>query len=220
MATSFVLKGKVYFTDGTQSAVQNFKAFTGLAGGDAVTLPAGHDQLLIGNVDPTKTVEKYELWVENDADLIVTEIITYVLRSPEYYELDFWFQNSLGVMEAVHFNSGRTSGIEVNKDSFVRAQPFDFNPEIHQLATEGVEFYRTFSATTGFKKRSDIEAYIDMVISKRVYQIIDGQIYPVSINPGSFDIVRESEVQGAYEYALNFEGQIAYSETSYSDVLN
>lgn len=218
--TTFTLRGKLFYSDGTESSEITFMLIENLLEGQITTLPAGYTQLDIENEkDPGKTVERYELYLKNSNNQLITEKINFEVVEAEFYELDFWFQNSLGVVEAVGFKSGSTSGIQVSKDQFFKAAPFNVDPQEHQVSTESSEYGETFSATSGFKKKSEIFALIDLLISKRVYQVKNANIYPVNIEPGSFELVGSSEVDGSYQYAINFSGSIAYSQHSFSAIL-
>lgn len=216
---TFKLKAQVFYTDGTNSAITQPVATTALLEvGEAVTYPAGFERLGLDALNPAKTPEYYQVWLTNNNGVTVANKRTFYIREKEYNEMDLWFQNSLGVVEAVALCSGYTYGVRVEKQEFIKSMPFDITNTVHEIATNDPVFEDRYKATTGWMGKKEIMPYIDLLISKRVYWIRNGQRVPVTIAAGTFEIVTESESRGEYAYAINFEFTNAFSQPAFSDV--
>lgn len=215
----FTLKAQVFYMDGTSSSIQSpLSQTTGLSVGSVVSYPSGFTQLGLNLVEPLKTPDYYQLWLVNNNGGVVTSKRTFYLREAEYDELDLWFQNSLGVVEAVALRTGHTYGVAIDKKAFLKATPFDTSNTVHELASGDPELVEKFATTTGFMGRKEIMPYIDMLMSRRVWWIHEGLRIPVTIAGGLFEIVKPSIARGEYEFAINFSFTKAFSQNAFSSI--
>lgn len=215
----FRLKGKVYYSDGTDSGNQwLLPQTTNLKVGSVVTYPAGFTELDLGSFQPDKTPMSYDIWLVNNNGATVSQIRTFYLRDAQYSELDFWYVNSLKVIESVTLNSFYTHGLSIDKQEFIQSQPFILDSTIHELNSWNSELQETYSATTGYMDKAELWPYIDMLMSNHVWWIYNGQQIPISINKGDFDVVKPTIADGVYDFALNFSFTKAFRQTVYSHI--
>ena len=216
----FLLKAQVFYTDGTDSGEQSPLPVTStLSVGQIVTYPSGFQQLGLDELNPAKTPDYYELWLNNGNGVRVTQKMRYYLRDKEFNEVDIWFQSSLGRIEAVALRSGLTHGVQVDKNEFQRYLPANLDNTVHELASDDASMIDEYEVSTGYMSKEELLPFIDLVLSKRVWMIKNGQRIPIMVPKGQYAIVREGEADGAYEYALNVKFIKAFNNQSFSAAL-
>lgn len=213
----FLFKAQVFYTDGTDSGAYSPMPVTStLNVGQIVTYPSGFQQLGLDALNPTKTPDYYELWLNNGNGVRVTQKMRYYLRDKEFNEVDLWFQSSLGRIEAVALRSGLTRGISVDKNEFQRYLPENLDNTIHELAADDASVVDEYMVSTGYMSLDELLPYIDLLMSKRVWMIKNGQRVPVTVPKGQYSIVQEAASEGVYEFALNIKFVKAFTSQSFS----
>ena len=202
--TTIKLKAKLYYTDNTTLTVTALTK-TPTAQNELYILPVGYNVIIAPSA--TKTVSKYEVWVENQSDVVKSEVFTYKLSTK--VEVDqhlFLFESSLGSWETL-----RTSGEHV-KAVAIETQIAQRQNEILSYTSDG-EFEKfeatgtnTFTQSTGFKTKEDIDWLEDLLYSKNVVEVIGGEHLPVIINTAGITKykTRDNLYAFTFEYAYAF----------------
>lgn len=202
--TTIKLKAKLYYTDNTTLTVTALTK-TPTVQNELYILPVGYTEIIAPSA--TKTVSKYQVWVENQSDVVKSEVFTYKLTAKT--EIDqhlFLFESSLGAWETL-----RTSGEQV-KAVAIETQIAQRQNEILTYTSLG-EFEKfdatgtsTFTQSTGFKTKEDIDWLEDLLYSKNVVEVIGGEHLPVIINTAGITKykTRDNLYAFTFEYAYAF----------------
>jgi hypothetical protein len=215
---NFILRAQVFYTDGSSSAKQSPLGQTSnLALREIVTYPVGFQSLGLHLLHPEKTPDYYEVWLNNGNGTLIAEKRRFYLRDHEYNEVELWFQNSYGVPESVVLRSGTAEGIKIEKEQFQKNLPFQIDITKHRIASGDVRNQETIEVSTGYLSIKELKPYIDLLISPRVWMIKNAQRIPVMIPQGEYQVVQESESEGAYEYAFNIKLIKSFTNQAFSN---
>jgi hypothetical protein len=143
----------------------------------------------------------------------ISETYEFIL-DPHYKEFDrqFLFRNSFGWYDAIRVTGkvestlthDRTEGYRIIEDPET-----DFNaPDKNFINFET----QTFKATTGWVSKNAQNWLRDFLLTKEVYEIINGRIYPVKITSKKSTKGKD----GDYNLMLDFEYSRAYKDVFYS----
>lgn len=216
---TFTLQAQVFYTDDTSGAVQSpIPTYETLSVGHIISYPSGFTQLGLDVLEPSKTPEYYEVWLKNGNNVIVTAKKRFYLRDPEFNEVDIWFQNSLGVVEAVALKTGMTHGIQIEKTEYQRFLPYDVSNTQHQRINTEAYLIDKFQVSTGYHSLKNILPYIDILISRHVWWLKDGKRIPITIHKGTFQLVKPNAASGQYDYALNFSFSKSFTNQVFSQI--
>lgn len=215
----FTLKAKVFYNDATDSGdLTPIDQITDLEQGSIIRFPVGFNAIGLDQENPEKTPTHYQVWLVNGNDVVKSEIRTYHLRSAHYNELDFWFQTSLGAVEAVAFHSGHTIGASISKEEFAQEIPFTTSLESHQMQSTPAVIGSVYKASTGYVSLPQLKYLVDFFASQKVWWISGGYRIPVVIKASSLELVKEAKVKGEHEYAINFEYKRAHINSAISNI--
>lgn len=179
-ATTLNLQVKIYYTDGTTTIVTALTK-TPTEQNQLYIIPVGYTQVVAPSA--TKTVSKYQVWIENQTPNVISEVFTYKLTAKTQVDTHlFLFESSLGAWETL-----RTTG-ENQSDSTVESIVANRTTEIISLNTTGnsekfdATGNNTFTQSTGFKTKEEIDWLEDLLYSKSVVEIAsNGEHIPVII---------------------------------------
>ncbi len=210
------LKARLHFTDNTTQTVTQIQDTTSV-NDDLVCFPAGFTQLDLVNVDITKTIRKYELWLEAELGTIITEEISFIVEEEDYLNKYFLYENCLGGFETLRTTGRHEFGIESYKDEARMAIPLEaerstLNREIHQLNKR----YRMDNKgrTGGIATLSEMIVLIEFLISEQYIAIDrDGIQYPVVVGFGKKPIYEDDN----HLWGIDFDYQEANINTGYSN---
>lgn len=210
------LRAKVYFTDGTNST-STLKTLVPVAFRNLYQLPAGPKNLDIALVNPAKTVNKYELWLEDQTDTIISEVRTYELDPFSHPRKRlFMFLNSLGSFEILRFTGAVEESTEVAKEEIVKFLPLTYAQADGERQATNATSRRQGSYSSGLLSGSYAAEWLDyledFLLSKQVYEVRGSVLVPVVVNGGVF-AMRSDDV---YERYIRFTAVDAYQEENYT----
>lgn len=135
-----------------------------------------------------QTLEKYEVWIENQSNTRVSEIRTFILDyRTEMFDRYFLFRNSIGGWDSIRTIGKLTGSDEYERISDSHILDFDFTSKDREDLSLKNEERQTFEANTGWLNRFSDDAnqyrnYLrDFLLSKEVFQIINNTLIPVNI---------------------------------------
>lgn len=190
--TSLLVRAKVYYTDNTDSTMTCHTDSTSDEY-DVIRFSANFTVLGLHTLQPAKTAYKYDLWIQNEADLGYSEVITIDLVSHVPDSRGIFYYNSFGLVENLRCTGVRRSEIEHRRERSMVHMPMgaDYNdqPEVDY----GIEQRKTLSMSS--YPKSELEYYIaaEIYSSKKAwmwwYDGLAFHLTPVNILSGSTDHV-------------------------------
>jgi len=212
--TTIKLKAKHYYTDGTTNTV-TVTTKTGTAEYELYTIPSGYNQI----ITPTsgKTVAKYEVWIENQSDVVKSEVFTYKLTDKEVIDQHYFlFENSVGVFDTFRATGVHTEGAKIESRVSQHITQMDYDYKDHSFDKHDTSSQQTFSVNTGFLTLEQSQWLQQLFESKLVYEDVYGKFVPIVIKTDTI-VVDESRLnarayQFEYYYAFNNKAPLATLE--------
>ena len=218
--TSLVLKGKCYYSDGTNQTV-TLLTQTGVAQKEIYMFPAGYTQLGIESkftIPSAQTVLKYELWLIDQASNVISEVRTY--RIEEFSSLEeraFLFENSFSAMDSLlcrglSEDNFETSGVEAERmlADYWNLSAFDGQGTYFNAQSSSVG--RSVVRTGNYLSKADVLWLKELLLSNLVMELRGGKYVPVKLKRGSFKLFEP----GQDVFYLEFEVGDGWSERNYS----
>lgn len=206
--TTFSVNFKVYFSDGTNTTSTLFSK-TGVSKYEIFIIPTGYTLAGVGNVNPAKTVIKYQVTINNGAD--VSETITYIIDTKKYLDTRYYlFENSISGIDTLRTAGIKENGYELDYDLIEKDVPFDYSIPASQFEKTFPTKQGSYVVSTGWKSKEYIDYLEDLFLSKNVFEVIAGEHIPIIIT---------SKKQKPHDsltnvFALTFEYTHAYKNTS------
>ncbi len=209
---TYLLSVKITYTDGTN---YSFSATTVVTLEDETVLECmvGHDHLGLGEKQPTKTIDYWEVWLINQQGESISEIRRFVLdKLYREFERTFLFKNSLSAYDVVRFVGKAEYSLEYER---IRATIETTDAPTHKNAPEKlfeVTEWQRMTVNSGFISKETKDYLRDLESSTEVYEIIDNKLYPVIISNAKFNpFFKDKETL----YSLSLEYDRAYQEKFY-----
>lgn len=223
VTTSVYVNLKLYFTDGTDATLNNYKGNTTLDQYDIVEIQAGYGGLdLAGYMathQPTKTVSAYELWLTHDS-LIVSEIRRYDIDfKNKPWQKIFLFKNTLGVWEAFR-STGKTTRKQ-NTTRFIAelSQPESgFDSKLRSEYQFNSDSEKVYECNSGYFH--DIDnlrwAVAEFIPSGEVYEVNGSELIPIMIDSNSVTVYKDGETRFyfSFDYRAIGNGNIITSDSN------
>jgi hypothetical protein len=218
--TSLVLKGKCYYSDGTTQTA-TLLTQTGVVQKEIYLFPAGYTQLDIPGkftIPGGKIVQKYDLWLIDQATNVISEVRTYIIEEFSFIEeRGFIFENSFSAMDSLlcrgfSEDNFETEGIEAEKilADYWSLSSFDNQGNFYNTETSGSG---TSKVRTGNQLTiSEVRWLKELLLSNLVLELRGGKYIPVKVKRGSFKLFEpEQDI-----YYLEFEVMDGFKERNYS----
>lgn len=198
--TSLKLKAKHYYTDGTTSTV-TAKTKSGTVQYELYTIPAGYDQIITPSTG--KTVWKYEVWIENQSDVVKSEVFTYILTSKaSISDRYFMFENSVGVFDTFRATGTSIEGLKLENrvSQHIIENAYDYTKGIYEKHATSSQ--KPLTINTGWLTLEQTKWLEQLISSKRVYEIVSDKFVPVIIKTDS--IVVDTSRLNARSFAFDY----------------
>jgi hypothetical protein len=205
------LVGKAYYDDDTtEQDILLTKA--NVFEGELYQVPAGPDNSGIKLLDPEKNLVKYELWLTDVANVIISEVRTYTIINDRHPRTrHFMFLNSLGTYEVLRFTGIANIKTTYNRQLTQQVLPANYAAVDGEYQTNNVTMQAVASYSSGHVNKAWHEYLRDFLLSERVYDVTDGLRLPVNITAGE----HEEEDQNALRF-IRFEARTAYTDSSFT----
>ena len=187
---------KVYNTDGTSSGtIKGIISTINLF--DTFIVPTGYDQLNLGAIDPTKEIYKYEVWLQDNHNVMIGKHITYYIVPKPQFGKEFWFKNKMGGFESVLCER------QVHKLDIKRSELLNDS----SYFTDIEEVNNNYECSTGNKTKIEIEHLSEFATSKKVFLLQNNDIYEVSVEAGTYTLTDENEDLYSYKFKYRIVGR-------------
>jgi len=185
--TSLKLMTKFYFADGTDQTVmiETETSVTNYTVYEVITSP----DLILDSADPMKTVEKYDVWLTNQADTVISEVFTYLMDNNDYDNARYFlFANAFKMIEGARFIGDSKTTSKIDQLTLNRHLAKGFGVKDRSVLKEHVSesVYREVSAE--WFSLAELNWLREIALSKEVYEILGGQAVPVEIISNSLGI--------------------------------
>jgi len=212
---SYRLSIRIKFMDGSYYSYYASDSFSS-------TIPVlieamvGFNQLGLANIDHTRDVESWEVWLEDRLGSVISEVRKFILDTDVYeHERTFLFRNSFGRYDTIRFlgegestmSYERITGQVLSDEVILACNPPSKNFEAWET--------QSFKADSGFISKEMRDYLREFLITTEAYEVVQGLLFPivlksVKISPFSTDSVYLYNVTLEYDRAYNdqyFSGQ-------------
>ena len=179
-----------------------------------VELMVGYTHLGLAQIDVTREVESWEVWIEDASGSTISEVRKFILDTDFYeHERTFLFRNSFGRYDVIRFLGMTEASLaferiagQVATDEVITS----FNTPSKNFETWETQ---TFKADSGYVSKEMHDYFREFLITTEAYEVVEGLLFPIvlkslKINPFSTD--------GVYLYNLQVEYERAYDDQYYS----
>lgn len=168
---------------------------------EKVCFPVGLDQLDAHSFYPELTIVSYSIYLKREGVKISNELYFEVGTRFQQYARIFLFQNSMGSFETLYTYGKKSSSYEIEKNSAKIYQLKDFKLENGENVDLDITLENKEKINTGYRTRSEIQAFRDFILSRWKLTYVNGSWWPVSITSSTI----EEFTDGNGLYALSFE---------------
>ncbi|MBW6475234.1 MAG: hypothetical protein K0B14_19055, partial [Anaerolineaceae bacterium] len=128
----------------------------------------------------TEFIDYYEVWIEDDQVNRISEIRRFYVNQDEIpFVRYFLFRNSIGGWDTLR-TSGKFSPIfEYERSTAIRIPGLEMTDQDHRLIQTGVAEEKTYSASTGWLTREQMDWIRDFCLSGEIYEVQGQNLIPV-----------------------------------------
>lgn len=208
LSNNIELIAKIYYTDGTTTNT-TCSIFAGVFY-KVFELQVGYDMLGLAAIQPSKTVSKYEIWLQLETTSeVISEVKTYEIDWNYYKDVNFFvYKNSLG-----GFNFFYTSGVFayniIYDGELVRQlEPAELTADYREFIETNKSYDFIIKVNTGWiPNRETYNSLIDFLLSDEKYHVrYTGKLSPILIQNSKISDVRSDS------YLDNFDFEFKYNE--------
>lgn len=204
-----------YFDDDTNETATITTINT--AYGDLLQVPAGPLNSGAIGIDPEKNLVYYELWIADQADVVVSEVRSYYITEFTSSRTRYYlFLNSLGSYEVLRTVGFSEDSVDTDREVSEQILPIGYESLQGQFAAGNAENRITTRVSTGFFAGPDSQQWLDymqeVMLSSRIYDITSGDRVPV-INITKKLVIRQNEDNKRF---ARFDFVNAYADHSYT----
>jgi hypothetical protein len=209
------LKGTAYFSDGTNQTA-TLSSYANALISQLVQVPAGPLNSGIKLVNAAKTLVRYDLWLADGADVLLSETRSYELDAISYPNTRFFmFLNSIGGFEVMRFYGIAEQTASYGRELVQAYLATDYNPLKGEKQMGESLRVDTASHSSGYFQGANGKAWLeymkDFLGTTQLFELKGTQRLPLVITGGSLSVEDKN-----YEYAFQFEVESGFNNTSYT----
>lgn len=209
------LKGKAYYSDGTNQTA-TLTSYSNALISQLVQVPAGSLNSGIKLVNPAKTLLKYDLWLADGADVVVSETRTYVLDAFTFPNTRFFmWLNSMGSFEVMRFYGVAEQTSEYGREIVQMFLAPNYDPlKGEKRMGEALRVDKAKYSSGYFTDelgKAWLDYMKDFMATSQLYELRGTERLPLVITDGH---VTSSDKN--YEYAFQFDVENAFDNTQYT----
>ncbi|MDA3821739.1 MAG: BNR-4 repeat-containing protein [Bacteroidales bacterium] len=173
------LKAKIYYTDESTSSVSKASK-TAVSQYDVYEIVTSYATL--GIETASKTVSKYEVWLVDQADNMISEVFTYVFDTIVKVNTRYYlFRNAYGMYEGVRFTGESEEGANIDFVSSTRKREKDYLASDMTLLKDSVKEAHNVKAYSGWLSIDELAWMRELILSREVYEVVDEVLRPLLI---------------------------------------
>lgn len=206
---------KLYFTDGTNST-HTIDTVTGVLEEQIYRIPAGYTQMGLAALASAKVVKKYELWLTDQEDAIVSEVRTYAMEYLDTPENRFWlFTNSLGVFEIIRTEGKASESHELTRETSSNYLPQDYDRTLGEIQSRVLGSMQTLDVSTGYlDSKTEALWAKEILLSERVFLLTADTRIPYRITTRAYVPYQDKN----FRWFLRFQAMLAYNNTKHANL--
>lgn len=212
--TAVNLKVQIYYTDLTDTTI-TAKTLGSIDQWDILRIPAGVTNLDLEAVTPSKVISHYDIWLENQANAVISEVKTYEIDQYTYFTERFWmYVNSLGMPEIFRTYGRAAIKNSVKYNASKRMVTYDNSPKTASYQINSSAHRSEWEMSTGFIRDRETAYYMLDFLSQRssLYLLRDNDYFPYQmLGPSTHDV----EIDDEFNYYLRFKVLGAFEENTY-----
>lgn len=214
--TSIKLRIKAYYDD-TTTATSTLITKAPVVYGQLYQIPTGPSNSGVKTITPEKNLVKYEVWLLDQSDAVISEVRTYIIDEVSYPNRRFFmFLNSLGAYEVLRFYGQSDITAKIEKNVIQKHLPADYSTSQGEFETNSAVIRDEASHASGYfegKYAAAWQEYMkDFMISTRVFELNGAIRKPVNILSDSF----QYKIDNDYKHFVRFKALDAYQDDSFT----
>jgi hypothetical protein len=204
------LRAKAYYDDDTDESNSLLTVY--VRHGALYQVPAGPTNSGVMLINPAKNVVRYDLWLIDQDDAVITEVRTYKIDLVSHPRKRFFmFLNSLGSYEVLKFTGVAQKKTEFESSPVKKYLPHDYAAQDGEYEVNSAVMSPRVSYSSGYVTKDWFDYLKDFLLSTRVYDVTTGLRVPMTLIGRS----HEEEDQD-YQYFVRFEAKPSYDDNSYT----
>lgn len=173
---------KAYFDDDT-TETNDITELSGLAYGNLVQVPAGPLNSGAIGIDPAKNMTKYDLWLEDAVDVVISEVRTYIITPFKHPRTRYYLlTNSLGAYEVIRTIGFSEQSAELERTFIEKLLPTGYDADDGQFRNGSSIKRAKTKVSTGFYSgvlaKEWMEYAQQIALSNKVFDITNGERIP------------------------------------------
>lgn len=205
--SSINLKIKINYTDGTATGFTK-STIGSVSQYDVYEIITSFSSLALYIVESSKVISTYEVWLSDQLNNVISEVMTYKvdhLRHPD--SRYFIFSNAYKMYEGLRFTGKSSNEIGIDAVSVHRKLEKDYSATDRSILKEMISESHSVTTNSGWLTREEMDLYRELLLSREVYEIIDGLVIPIHITSDS-SVINDDQsnlrsIQMRYNYAYN-----------------
>ena len=196
---SYNLKCKATFDDNT-TQTSTLKTFT-VNQYEAYELNVG---LNLIKQSFSKTIVEYDIWIENNAALLISETRHFQVDEYEYAQKRiYFFRNSLGVMETIRFTGISSTSNKYDRITADIVTPIEFYTKFRSKKQVSVKNSDLVKSNSGWISKETVDYLQELLLSNEVYELEGTALMPIVIT--STDFFRSKDDTKLYNVLIDYE---------------
>lgn len=214
--TTIKVQIKAYFDDATNQT-STVKTKAGVVYGELYQIPAGPVNSGVLDINPAKNLVKYELSLLDQADTLISEVRTYLVKTTRHPLTRFFmFLNSLGSYEVLRFTGQNDRTAEYSREVIQKHLANSWDPTDGEFEINNTRAQEKGNISSGYfrgRYAAQWQEYMqDLLLSSRVFELVGQTRKPITINAGSYTFKADQD----YERFVRFEVNQAYQNDVYT----
>lgn len=206
------LKVKFHFIDGSEAVTTKYTFSAGNF--RKYAFKVGFNDVFNQSDYPGRSVERYELWLENALDFQVTEKLTYWLNyEHQQYARYFLYWSSFGSLDSMSCHGKGSSQFELIQQEAKKIRRSGYAVSDGDSRMFDIRLNSGFKAVTGWLTRNQLAINRDFYLAAYKYRYLKEQLLPIKITTGTIAEYPDgsNNVSQEFEYKYLFDDQ-AYTE--------
>lgn len=213
--TSITQKCIITFTDNTTQTIDIETAVSVIAN-RIYRIPAGYDQLSFQDINPSKTIAKYAIWLVDQLGVAITNPMTYIVEPVPASNTRFWmFTNSLGMWEIMRAEGKTAENLDIERQVSSTYLPQGYDRFNGELQSRVIGSATELEVNTGYFDSKEESLWAnEIMLSNKVVLLSSDRRIPYIITSNSRPVYQDK----SYNWALKFDARLAFNDTKYANI--